>query len=462
MNYPIKGMVTLADFDTWLDAQMDGADTPIDVDSAKRYVPLLRRAQNKRAGAVMGVPYEILDGENDVSEKPRFAQLPGLIYKTEMALCAYGKAYLAKTRNAGGFVWPEWYDPRTIYIVTVAHKFVGFERKVGTWCEPLATEDVLYFWQPDEDVEVGPGQAPMDAAQYAASALHNADKTLYNYFARGAVRTTIFAVPQATSEDEIKKLKSWWERIGLAVRNAYNTVFYRGNKLEPTVIGDPLSEIWSAELSADKREDIAAAMDIPTALLLSDSANFATAQEERAQWYQDFVFPRCAWFADTINAQWLSAEGLKMVYHPEHTEVWQTMQLGQVDKAVAALQIGIITVDEARKLLGFAERAAAQQPALPVAAEPEAREAPAEQAPPLAEGVEKALQADLEKWERYARKRYAEAHAEKALLFESAAIPLTLQASIRGALQAVQEADAVGDVFRSARAWAGYGFYPEG
>lgn len=439
--------VSLADFDAWLDAQMDGAEQPISIDDAKRYVPLIRRAQKKRAGAVMGVPFEILDGENDVSEKPRFAQLPGLIQKAEMALCAYGQAYWHKVQNRGGFVWPEWYKPTSVEMeIKEGRWYGGFIRKEGPVSVSLTDKDVLYFWQPDEDVEAGPGQAPMEAALFAASALHNADKTLYAYFGRGAVRTTIFAVPQATSEEEIKKLKSWWERIGAAIKNAYNTVFYRGGKLEPTVVGDPLSEIWNAELSADKREDIAAAMDIPTALLLSDAANYATAQEERAQWYSDFVFPRCQWFADTINAQWLDAEGLKLVYHPELTEVWQTMQLSQVDKAVSALSAGIVTINEARGLLGFPEIDSTEE------TEPE----PDETEPMDAE---KALRSDIEKWERYAKRRYEEAHAEKALLFESEAIPPTLQASIRGALQATQDIDGVNSVFRSARMWAGYGLF---
>lgn len=447
--------ITIADFDGWLDAQIAGTEQPISADDAKLYVPLIRRAQKKRAGAVTGVPFEILDGENDVAENPRFAELSGLIYKAELALCAYGKAYWAKTRNRGGYVWPEWYNPNSINLRRAEDgTLAGFERAVGQHRIPLKTKDVLYFWQPDEDVEVGPGQAPLDAALYAASTLNNADRTLYSYFKRGAVRTTIFAVPQGTNDDEIKKLKDWWERIGQAIRNAYNTVFYRGSKLEPTVVGDPLSDIWNADLAADKRQDIADAFDIPTALLLSNSANYATAAEERAQWYQDFVFPRVQWYADTINAQWLNAEGLKLVYHPERTEVWQSIQLAQVDKIIAALSI--IDVNEARALLGFPEISTPATPEPDTAAEDDDPEMDND------DTTRKALQADIEKWERYARKRHEEAHAEKALLFESTAIPATLQASIRGALQAAHNTEAVSDIFKNARAWAGYGFYPEG
>ena len=68
------------------------------------------------------------------------------------------------------------------------------------------------------------------------------------------------------------------------------------------------------------------------------------------------------------------------------------------------------------------------------------------------------LRSDIEKWERYAAKRWHEGNREKALQFQSAAIPATLQASIRGALSEAAEPQSVSEIFRNVRLWEGYGF----
>jgi len=131
------------------------------------------------------------------------------------------------------------------------------------------------------------------------------------------------------------------------------------------VVGDPLSDIWSAALTADKQRDIAAAFSIPVSVLMSNAADRATAESDMQQWYQTFVFPRVQWYADGINRQWLDREGLELVFYPEQTEIAQAAQLSQVQSVTAALGAGIITVNEARALIGYEEIEAAAMPEEP-------------------------------------------------------------------------------------------------
>ena len=437
--------VSFGDFDAWMDAQIEGQAQPIKRDDATMYVPWVRRAQKLRAGAVRAVPFSIMQGETDITDKERFADIAGLIEKAEMSMTKFGGAYWHLDRNLVSFVWPQWWVYPSIEIVyNTDHIFVGYERTVNNRKKIYKPNELVAFFEPDEDVEFGPGQAALDAALYAASALHNADLMVDSYFTRDGTRITIFGVDRLTQDDQVEALKAWWRRLTQGVRNAFVSVFYRGT-LTPTIVGDPLKEIWSADLTADKQRDIAAAFGMPVSVLMSNAADRATAESDAMQWYTNFVFPRCEWYADQINRQWLSRENppLEMVYHPEQTEVWQRAQLEQVQAVTTAYAAGILDINEARAIIGYDEVAVVDSKD---ETEPQTSETEPEPA------QKSLLQGDLEKWERKATQRWREGSREKALTFTSDVIPATMQAAIRGALEGAESVDDIAHAFR----WAGY------
>ncbi|MCP4536246.1 MAG: phage portal protein [Chloroflexi bacterium] len=438
-------MTTLSDFDDYLDSLINGGHDPISVADAKKYVPWVRRAQTKRAGAIRAMPFSIMSGENDVTDtKERFKSIDDLIYKAELSLYAHGKAYWHKAKNDTGKIWPQWWVASSVKEVNDNGYWTGeFRRTAGGEEKIYPAKDLVYFWEPDEDVEAGPGAAPIQAALYAASTLFNSDLMVNGYFQRGGLRVTLFGIPRSTLDAAIDELKAWWARIGKGVRNAYSAVFYKGGKLEPTTVGDPLKDIWNPALTKDKREDIAAASGMPVSVLLSNATTFATADRDYLGWFNDFVVPRCEWYADQINRLWLASEGLELVFHPDQTEAWQTKQLMQVSSVTEALNAGIIDQNEARFIIGFPEIDSKEE----TPEEPEEIDEEATQKAALAD--------DLAKWERYAARRYREGQRDKALMFTSAVIPSTLQAAIRGGLTEAESTAAIADIFSNVKEWDG-------
>jgi hypothetical protein len=329
-------------------------------------VPFMRRATRIRCNAVAGVPVTLERNGKDISARPEFASLMNnlsqLIWKTEFALCLspYGAYWRKSTNRAGLNPTPEWLLPHSCWPYITAEAGLEYIRYIHPWGVPragtvdmLPLEDVVYFWYPSLDRANWPGPCPGLAALAAASALANRDLFVSNYFNRGAIKGVLLQVPTATNPEERTKLKTWWDQLFAGVKNAWRSIVISAD-VKPVVIGEGLKETESDKLTAQYRQDVAAAFEVPESMLLSNAANYATAREERISFYEETVFPELDLILDAINTQWLrDAYDAELVAHPEQTEAAQDAQVQQATAITELVGQPVLTVNEGRGWLGM-------------------------------------------------------------------------------------------------------------
>jgi len=293
-------------------------------------VAFLFRAVNLRAAALADVPWTIYKGETALWESDEtmpdalahFGDIEELLYRTEAALCLTSTAYWYKLRNRVRVTGLQWLDPTaTAPYLSLTGEITWFDHSAANGLQRFAIDDVVYIWNRGIG-EVDPAPPPAAAAAQAAQALYNTNAFVRAFFERGAIKATLLTVEGAPSLAEKEKLKSWWARMMGGVRNAFATEVISA-AVKPVVIGEGISELSNTALTAEQREDIATALGVPHSLLMSNAANFATAQADRLTFYDTTIIPECNSIARQINRQLFAPLGLRFVWRPEAMNIYQ-------------------------------------------------------------------------------------------------------------------------------------------
>lgn len=329
-------------------------------------VPFVRRAVRLRANAVAGVPVTLQKGEQDISSNKAFTalmtNLSTLIWRTEFALCLsqYG-AYWRKLTNGRGLnPTPEWLLPQACWPFISAEnglEYIRYVHPIGVpqagKVEQIPPDEIVRFWHPNLDRINWPGPPPGLAALADASALSNQMLTISDHYKRGAIRSVLLQMPKTAQPSEREKLVTWWRQQVAGIRNAFRTNVI-SEEVKPIVIGDGVADMVSDPFTRQARENIAAAFDIPMSMMLSNSANYATAREERISFYTEAIFPALDLILSAANEQWLKpAYGVELVAHPEQTEAMQDAQVQQAEAITNLVGQPVLTVNEGRAWLGL-------------------------------------------------------------------------------------------------------------
>ncbi len=336
-------------------------DSKSSINESKAYevVAWVYRAVQLRANAISSIPFAVVqDGEPIDFE---FAdRLPNLLQLTEASLNLYGAAYWLKEHNLVRLRDLRWAVATTIKPrLDPDRGLLGFERRLGGEIIPLAPEEVVYFWLPDPQVEIGPGQAPAKVALDAAGLMYNINRFAAAFFERGAVYPTILTVEGNPRKEDLDKLEAWWKRLIAGVRSAWETVALRSN-VNVTTLSQDISEMAMTDLSQSVRQQIAVAFGIPQTMM-EDAANFATSREHRLSFWHETIIPEAKLIAGVLNEQLFAPLGLEFIWLFEELEPLQQDEISKTDAVVRLVETGIISADEARHLLNIQERTAEQQ-----------------------------------------------------------------------------------------------------
>jgi HK97 family phage portal protein len=390
----------------WLDRQ--GRLGNISQADAYNKVSWVYRAVSLRAQAISAMPFTLRKGDVDV-EWPLSNTLSPLLYLTEAALCILGCAYWFRERNTRKLLNLRWLAPTTmlpVYDKTTG--LVGFKRQVNNTEIRLDLADVVYFWQPAWETEMGPGTPPVSVALSAAGQADYMSEFASEFFRRGAIPAVLLTVDGNPPPAEIERLETRWKRMLQGVKKTWETFAVRA-AVKVQVLGQPVKDLAMPELEASVRQRIAVALGIPQTLL-EDAANFATAKEHRLSFYRETIIPESGLIAAALNAQVFTPLGLTFEFHPEQVEALQQDE-GEKSAALRDLvNAGILTVNEAREQLGYEPIEEAQA---------EITETPTDE-----QLTEPAIE-DIRRWRRKSKARGAVAE------FESKSIPESVQAAIR-------------------------------
>jgi hypothetical protein len=256
--------------------------------------------------------------------------------------------------------------------------------------------EIVYFREYNPTDDIMPGVGAVQNAILPAEIMHSLNQFAFHYFDGGAMPVVLLGVENNTSRDEVDKLQQYFKRMMTGVKNAMRVIGIRGS-ITPEVLTPPLDTLAMPELSAEAQQQIAWAFGIPDTML-TDAANYATAQEHRVSFYRETIIPRAQTIADTINRQFFDGQ-YELVFQPEQLDLMQTdeaQRSGSLQQLVGA-GIPLIT---AMKILGY-DLTEEQWATIPdeVVPEPEPEQVAIAEMPGRIQD-EAVRTLDLDKWER--------------------------------------------------------------
>ncbi|MHA2163808.1 MAG: phage portal protein [Candidatus Thorarchaeota archaeon] len=362
-SYPIIGTKSSLLWDESTDAWVYISGEPQRDEDPRNYykiIPTLFRSVDIRANAIANLPWALMKGETEFETSDAYENKTGLVsnmnvmlYLIEASLSLAGAAYWKRETNPVGYNKLRHLDPTSMVLNEKKARKGEIEWKRNEPEPKVYTpEEIVYFWYPDPYVEIGPPNSwPVRSALNACGVLANLDEFAKNYFGRGAIKAMLFAMSGA-SRTSAEEFETWWVKWVTGIQNAFRTKVINAEKVEPVIVGEGIKELENVSLSQEKREEIALALAIPMSLLFSSAANYATAERDKLNWYEDKIVPEAKFIASILNEQLFDEHGLKMVFRHETLDIFQedekerSMALGYLYNAEMPLDIAL-------RVLGF-------------------------------------------------------------------------------------------------------------
>lgn len=426
-------------------------------------VPWLNRGVNLVAQTMARMPYSYHRRDTDEELPPEqivgidgTIRLPKLLDEIAGFVWLFGAAYVVKEVNRFGIIKGlRSLHPATIRPEYDAQNGLTHYTRTITQSRRYQPDELCAIWLPNRRSEIGPGTSPAAAALAAASVLSSLDKFGDSYFRNGAIYPTLISLSADAGDSDVERMRSWYQRMLSGVRNAFRLEVVRG-EVKHTQIGYPVKDLAVPDLTKDKREDIATALGIPQTLLYSNAANYATAREDTLGFYDRTIIPLSDLIAGSLNDYLFAALNLTLKFHPERLEIFQQVEAKKAAAIVSLYTSGIMGLGEVRQKMDLPpeppddliRRPEPLPPSLP---------APLSSDNPISQMLEedenhlddtvKMARNDWRKWERMAARRISEGKSQKALAFESAVIPPTLAAAVRGCLALAETTEDVHLIF---------------
>jgi len=317
-------------------------------------VPWLYRAVKDRANNVSHMPYKInRNGEEyDYQDDPAndLAWMNGITtiwHKVEMALALTGRAYVKLDVNPSGYI------KKVRYLVPTSITEHYDAQGVVDWYDhtvkgiryPIKPTEIVAIYDPDWITESGPGKSSAaKAALTSAGVLYHTDIFIAKYFQHGAVKATILTTLGFT-EDEAKRLKTWWDSMVSGVGNWWRAAVLKGEKVNPVIVGEGLDSLQNETLTTERRQNIATAMGVPESRMWSAAANYATRVQDDKAYFQGTIIPDCELIEEAFNEQLFTAEhqldGYELAFQPETLDIFQTEAAEQASALQALVNAGI-------------------------------------------------------------------------------------------------------------------------
>lgn len=339
-----------------------------DVASLKRLVPDLARAVDMTAAAVASLPFDILDESDNVvdSSENWTNELGGmdnpqrLLYLLASSLCG-GDAYLIPTRTSKMIFELQYCAPASITPQIDMKGLQWFDRATDKGkAERLYPNQIIYFWLPDSDVEIGPAKNhPLGNASLDAQVIWNMKNTVRLYGERGFVPITLLGAKGMPNEGERQKAEGFFDRL---LRGGFDVLakIVNSEALSLIRVGAGMDELKQSymELRNDAKNSIADAFGIPAAMFMADKAYASEMDVLMRQWYTDSRFVSIyQTIEETFSKQLLKPYKKKMRFNLNALDIFQedensrATSLGSLvsaittDPEVAQLSMGILGYD---------------------------------------------------------------------------------------------------------------------
>ena len=220
--------------------------------------------------------------------------------------------------------------PTTITPIVDINGLQGFKRTIGNVSKdyPLTKNcPIFWMWRMDHTTELLPAKATeFQAMMAAAGILYYSDSFIQAFFRRGCIKPTMLVLKGMAPPGAIEKIENVWDKI---IRGGYKYLgkIFQGvdanGGLEAQTIGEGVDNLKDETLTNAKIADIAMSVGMPLSLLLSNSANYATAATEYKSWYENALAPWCSFMAEEMTDKLFKPLGLRFEFRPEMTDPGQ-------------------------------------------------------------------------------------------------------------------------------------------
>jgi HK97 family phage portal protein len=330
-------------------------------------VPYLYRAIDIRAKTIQAIPYSVYNAKGiDVTDNEIYKQIiqnvSELLYRTEAALCLYGRAYWTKDVEQRVPI-PNWLLPTLVNPQYVSGKglthydyYASIDSVYSGKHIRFNPDELVRFEYPSLTSEGYYGVAPGIVASNSASTLYGIDRFASGYFDRGAIKATVLSVEGNPTQKHKDELTNWFQSMLSGIRNAWTTAVL-SSKVEPVVIGAGIEELKDNDITERREKHICAALGIPHSLVSADAANYSTSLSDRLNFYTFTIIPEVEFLFSVINEQLLKPYGLTFVVEPSRLEAYQQRELQKAEglAKLVGTDESIMTVNEAREKLELPE-----------------------------------------------------------------------------------------------------------
>jgi len=322
---------------------------------------------SKIAQAVSAVDWRLYaeDSEGnqiDITEGPIYSllQRPNpftswqeLIELTQIYLELTGEAFWVLTLNARGEPTEIWtVMPDRISIVTDPEEFIkGYVYRVGTEEIPLDPQEVIHFKYPNP-ADPYRGLGPVKAATLLIQNDKYAQEYTNAFFYNSAMPSGIIKVDKQLSVKQFLELKERWNAQHRGVNKAHK-IAVLDNGAEFVPLSYSIKDLQLVDVRKQNRDDILATFGVHASILgISENVNRANAEAAEYTFAKRIVEPRLQKIAGKINSELLSKwKGIKVRFEFLHEIPEDTDTL--LRKVQVGVQLGLMTVNEARNLLGL-------------------------------------------------------------------------------------------------------------
>lgn len=306
------------------------------------------RARNLTASAVANVPFAIVnksgeevDSSQDWQNIVKFMPKPrDLIRRLSLSLMDNNGAYLRMGKNALNV--PKQlhyvkYDSIRPVVKQDTGELLYLSRIVNGKEETRYAPDdksLIRFWILDDTTELLPSDETETRSVLSASGiLFYSDTFTENYYRRGGVKPTLIAMKGMVTKEKREDLQKDWTTfvrgIGRGVQNIAAKIF-QAEAMDIKAFGDGLGDLKETPVYRQALENIAIGRGMPLSILLSNSANRATADTEILLWFRNDIIPRFDFIADVLNDDVFKPMGYQIQNRAETADPEQEDEVSRV------------------------------------------------------------------------------------------------------------------------------------
>lgn len=202
------------------------------------------------------------------------------------------------------------------------------------------------------------GQSPLMAAALSADTHNAGARWNFSLLKNGARPSGLVKMTGGMpSQSALQNLREYFKRAIQGENNAGEVPILAEGAEWQQLSQSPQDMDFSTTMAVTAKH-IAAAYGVPLPLIDNDASTFNNIEQAKERLYTDTVMPLLAGLLDEIS-RWLfpmfGIEGYELRIDKDSISALDNMRQRMFDRAVSAYGSGLITIEEARKMMGFEE-----------------------------------------------------------------------------------------------------------